>query len=193
LTGTFAEEAVSATLGYGWTGRKWFAEGTVGAAFQPFQTPGAIAVVTTTASNDTPAIIGGGALGYKFRSETVLVQYSRATHEFGVGGRNTVTGFQGHVESLVGAWRWLPPTSRWTMQADFSMVKRPGNVSYIYAWLTTAGIGRQLRPNLRLMGEALFDRHGSRAFEGFQLSTEEARINIIWTPGRRTEGQDHGR
>ena len=69
--------------------------------------------------------------------------------------------------------------------ADFSMIRRPGNFSYIYAWLSTVSIGRQLTPNVRLMGEVLFDRHGSRAFEGFHLSREGARVNVIWSPPRR--------
>jgi hypothetical protein len=186
--GSFAEDAVSATVGYGWSGRKWFAGATVGSAFQGLQPLAAVATAATATSNEIPAIVGGGVLGYKFRDETFLVQYSRATHdEYGNGGRSIVTGFQGHVDSIVASWRWLAPSSAWTLEADFSMVKRPGNFSYIYAWLTTAGIGRQLGPNVRLMGEALFDRHGSRAFEGFQLSTEEARLNVIWMPRRRTE------
>jgi hypothetical protein len=194
LEGTFTEEALSATLGYGWSGRKWFAGTTVGAAVRPFQTPVAVATVTTTVSDRTPAIIGGAVVGYKFRAQTLLVQYSRAAHdEYGSGGRNIATGFQGHVESVVGSWRWSAPSSHWTTQADFSMVKRPGNFSYIYAWLSTVGIGRQLGPNVRLMSEALFERHGSRAFEGFDLTREEARLNVIWTPQRRSARQEESR
>jgi hypothetical protein len=65
------------------------------------------------------------------------------------------------------------------------MVRRPGNFSYIYAWLTTFGFGRQLGPNARFRGEVLYDRHGSRGFEGFHLTREGARVNVIWTPRRR--------
>jgi hypothetical protein len=65
------------------------------------------------------------------------------------------------------------------------MVRRPGNFSYIYAWLTTFGFGRQLGPNARIRGEVLYDRHGSRGFEGFHLTREGARVNVIWTPRRR--------
>jgi hypothetical protein len=65
------------------------------------------------------------------------------------------------------------------------MIRRPGNFSYIYAWLSTAGVGRRLGPNLRLMGEVLFDRHGSRGFEGFHLTREGVRLNLVWTPPQR--------
>jgi hypothetical protein len=65
------------------------------------------------------------------------------------------------------------------------MVRRPGNFSYINAWLATAAVGRQVARDVRVMGELLFDRHGSRGFEGFHLTREGARVTIIWTPHRR--------
>lgn len=183
-SGVSADKVVVATVGYGWSGRKWFATATVGAA-QPFQAPVASAP-STTVSSRTPEVVYRGAVGYKFRTETLLVQYSRAAHdEYGHGGRNVVTGFEGNVQSVVGSWSWSAPRSDWMARADLSLVRRPGNFSYIYTWLSTVGMGRRLRPNLWLMGELLFDRHGSRAFEGFHLTREGARATLIWTPPRR--------
>ena len=165
--GGFTDEAVFATIGYGWSGRKWFGAGSVGAAVRP-------------------AIIYNPALGYKYGAQTLLVQYSRSTHDqYGSGGRNIATGFEGDVQTVAGGWSWSPPRREWSAQADVSMVRRPGNFSYIYAWLTTFGLGRQLGPNARIRGEVLYDRHGSRGFEGFHLTREGARLNVIWTPGRR--------
>jgi hypothetical protein len=185
--GVFTDEAVLVTLGYGWTGRKWFTATSVGAALRPFQ-PVAVAPVTTIRDR-TPAIIANVFLGYKFQTQTLLVQYNRASHdEFGNGGRNIATGFEGNVQSAGGSWLWSAPRSRWTAEWNFSVLQRPGNFSYIYSWLSTIGIGRQLGPNARLMGEVLFDRHGSRAFEGFHLTQEGARLNLIWTPRRRPVG-----
>ena len=66
------------------------------------------------------------------------------------------------------------------------MIRRPGNFSYIFTWLSTTGIGRQLGPNVRLIVEAFFDRHGSRAYEGFHLTQEGVRLNFTWTPRRRS-------
>jgi hypothetical protein len=184
-SGSFADEAVFATIGYGWSGRKWVTATTVGAAFRPFQTPVAVGPLTTI-RNQTPAIFYSAVIGYKFRTQTLLVQYRRASHdEYGHGGRNIATGFEGDVQSVVGSWSWSAPRSHWMAQTDFSMLRGPGNFSYIYAWLSTIGIGRQLGPNVRLMGELLFDRHGSRGFEGFDLTREGSRLNLIWTPRRR--------
>lgn len=184
-SGTFTDETVIAAVGYGWSGRKWFTAGTVGAALQPFPMPAAPGPVTTIRDR-TPAIVGSAAVGYKFQAQTLFMQYSRATHdEFGAGGRNIATGFEGNVQTVGGSWLWSAPRGHWTAELDFSMIRRPGNFSYIYAWLSTIGIGRQLGRNVRLMGEVLFDRHGSRAFEGFQLTREGARLNLVWTPRRR--------
>jgi hypothetical protein len=187
-SGFFTDEAVLATVGYGWSGRKWFTSITAGAALRPFETqPGAGPV--TTIRDRTPAIIYGALVGYKFQTQTFLVQYDRASHdEYGHGGRNIATGFEGNVQSVVGSWSWSPSRSHWTAQSNVSMLRGPGNFSYIYAWLSTAGIGRQLGPDVRLMGEVLFDRHGSRAFEGFHLTREGARFNVIWNPRGRQVG-----
>jgi hypothetical protein len=183
-SGATTDTAVSATVGYGWSGRKWFTTATVGAALRPFET--AAAAPLTTTGSGAPTVVYSGALGYKFRTQTLLVQYSRAAHDaYGHGGRNTATGFAGNVQSVVGSWSWSPPRSQWTARADFSMFRGPGNFLYIYTWLSTVGIGRELGPNVRLMGELLFDRHGSRGFEGFHLTREGARVNLVWTPPRR--------
>ena len=73
------------------------------------------------------------------------------------------------------------------------MLRGPGNFSYIYAWLSTFGAGRQLSPSVRLTGEVLFDRHGSRGFEGFHLTREGVRMNLVWVPERRPSAKDVSR
>ena len=184
-SGVTADKLVLATLGYAWSGRKWFATTTAGVGVRPFKTPVTDLPLASTPSQ-TPTLILNLALGYKFRTQTLLVHYSHAPHdEYGYGGRNVETGFEGNVQSVAGSWLWAPPRGRWLARSDFSMVRRPGNFSYIYAWLATAGIGRQLGPNVRLIGEVFFDRHGSRGFEGFHLTREGARLNLVWNPSRR--------
>jgi hypothetical protein len=184
VAGGFTHKGVSMSLGYGWSGRKWFTEAHVG-ALVPFETE-AESVPSKTIANRSLGITYRAGLGYKFRTQTLLVQYERAPHdEYGNGGRNTATGFEGDVRTLVGAWSWSAPSSRWLARSDFSMIQRPGNFSNIYAWLATAGIGRQLGPSVRLMGEFLFDRHGSRGFEGYHLARQGVRLNLTWNPTRR--------
>jgi hypothetical protein len=186
-TGDFTDDIVLATVGYAWSGQRWFTEITGGAALRPARTM--VAAPVTTIRDRTPAIIWGGSIGYKFRAQTLLVQYRRASHdEYGHGGRNIATGFEGNVQSAVGSWSWSAPRSRWMARSDFSMLRGPGNFTYIYAWLSTIGIGHQLGPSVSLMGELLFDRHGSRAFEGFSLTRRQARLTLTWTPHRRKVG-----
>src|SRR5262249_47170430 len=104
----------------------------------------------------------------------------------GHGGRNVATGFEGNVQSVDGSWAWTAAHRPWMTQATVSMLRGPGNFTYIYAWLTTVEIGRELGRNVRLMGELLFDRHGSRGFEGFALTREGGQLTLIWTPRRRS-------
>jgi hypothetical protein len=151
-SGVSADKALFATLGHGWSGRKWLTAATVGVAFRPFAGTAGVAPETTSATR-APALIWSAAIGYKFRAQTLLVQYSRAPHdEYGRGGRNLETGFQGNVQSVAGSWSWSAPRSRWSAQSDVSMLRRPGNFSYIDSWLSTVGIGRQLGPRVRLVG-----------------------------------------
>jgi len=185
-SGAFVDDVLVASVEYGWSGRKWFVVTTAGAAVRPVQTRNATALMTTTL-HSSPAIVGSAVVGYKFGSQTLLTQYSRASHdEYGNGGRNIATGFEGGVQSVTGSWFWSAPRGRWSVHSDLSMVRRPGNFSYIFSWLSTTGIGRQLGPSLRLTADTFFDRHGSRAYEGFHLSQEGARLNVIWVPRRET-------
>jgi hypothetical protein len=205
VSGLFSDEAVFATVGYEWTGRQWFTAANVGLSVRPFaierEGPGAFLmeregfsrVSGAGGSRDwAPSIVGSAFLGRTTQSHTVFVQYSRASHDqYGNGGRNVVTGFEGDVQAITGSWFWSAPRGRWMTQTDVSMIRRPGNFSYIYAWLGTLGVGRQLGSDVRLMGELLFDRHGSRGFEGFHLTREGARLNLVWTPRRRQVAPDN--
>jgi hypothetical protein len=182
-SGVYTDETLTPTLGYGWSERKWFGAVTVGAALRPFQ-PSAGAPPRIPSRKAT--LVTRAAIGYKYRTQTLLVKYSHAPHdEYGSGGRNTVTGFEGNVQSIAGAWFWSSPRGQWVARTDVSMIRRPGSFSYLYAWLATAGIGREIAPNVRLMGEFQFDRHGSRGFEGFHLMQESARLTLVWSPSRR--------
>ncbi|HEY7291824.1 MAG TPA: hypothetical protein VH583_18440 [Vicinamibacterales bacterium] len=183
-SGSYTDEALVATIGYAWSGRGWFAATSAGTALRPFRLP--TTGPLTTIRNQSPAIVGSVLLGYTFDHQTLLAQYHQATHdEYGHGGRDIVTGFEGNVQTVGASWSWLAPRSRWMARSDFSMLRGPGNFSFIYAWLATAGVGRQLNPNVTLTGELIFDRHGSRAFEGFDLMEEGVRVVFAWTPRRR--------
>jgi hypothetical protein len=182
-SGAYADGGVVATAGYEWTGRKWFAQAEAGAAVRLVEPATAAATIIP---DRNPAIVGRAAAGYRFRGQTLFTQYRRSSHdEYGHGGRNVATGFDGNVQSLDGSWAWSPPRRSWSTQATVSMLRGPGNFTYIYEWMTTVAISRELGQHVRLMGELLFDRHGSRAFEGFALTREGGQVTLIWTPRRR--------
>jgi hypothetical protein len=185
MSGGFTDETVTASVAGAWSGRKWFAAGTVGAALRPFA-PEATPESPTTSRDRPPMIVFSAVVGYKFRAQTLLAQYSRAAHdEYGNGGSSAATGFGGDLQSAVGSWSWSAPRGQWSARSDLSVTRRPGNFSYIYAWLSTFTVGRRLGPDVRLEGEVLFDRHGSRGFEGFHLARERARVSLVWSPAHR--------
>jgi hypothetical protein len=182
-SGISEDQLLMTTVGYTWSGRRWFTVTTAGVAVRPF----AVAVAEgVQPPSRTPALIWNAGVGYSVGTQTMLVQYNVEPHDmYGYGGQNAKTGFQGNVQSVAALWSWSVPRSRWVTRADFSMIRRPGNFSYIYAWLATAGVERQITPHVRLIGDVVFDRHGSRGFEGYHLSRESARLTLAWTPRRR--------
>src|SRR5262249_13947875 len=148
-SGTYTDEALVAMLGYDWAGRAWFVSTSGGAALRPFVLPNVGPL--TTIRNQSPAIVGSVLIGYVFPTQTVAPHHRRAPpDESGHGGRDIATGFEGNVQSLGASWSWLAPRSRWTARGDFSLLRVPGNFTFIYSWLATAGLGRQLTPNLRV-------------------------------------------
>ena len=182
-SGQYADAGIFATVGHEWTGRKLFAVASAGVAVRLVD---ATTALSTTIPAPVPAIVGRAAIGYRFDGHTLFAEYRRASHdEYGHGGRNVTTGFEGNVQSFDGSWAWSVPHRSWTTHATMSLLRGPGNFTYIYAWLTTVEIGRELGHNVRLIGELLFDRHGSRAFEGFALMREGAQMTLVWTPRRR--------
>jgi hypothetical protein len=186
LSGAYVEKALFATAGYGWTGRKWFAGAKLGAAVRPFE--GTLTRAWLTARPRTHALVYNGSIGYRFRAHTLLFQFAQVPHdEYGHGGRNAATGFEGTVRSAAGTWSWSAPRGQWTLQSDFWVVRRPGNYSDISSWLATAGVGRQFGPNVRLVADLVFDRHGSREFEGFDLTRRGGRLQLLWNPSRRRD------
>jgi hypothetical protein len=184
LSGAYVEKALFATAGYGWTGRKWFAAARLGAAVRPFEE--AVRAGLPTNRPWAHALVYSGSIGYRFRTQTLLVQFGQVPHdEYGHGGRNAATGFEGSVRSAAGTWSWSAPRGQWTLQADLWVVRRPGNYSDISSWLATAGVGRHFGPNVRLVADVVFDRHGSREFEGLDLTRRGGRLQLIWSPARR--------
>jgi hypothetical protein len=182
--GAFNDEVTSAGASYQWTGRKWFSQAGVGLGIRPGPRGGT--QESASLEKRSYGIKYDLHLGYRGTTHTFLAGNTRGFRDgYGYGSRNAVTGFGGGVWSVEGLWNWEPLNSRWNMQTDFSLFRSPGNFSFIYTWLETTHIGFRLASNFQMRGEFIFDRHGSRAFEGFHLSREGVRVNFVWTPGFR--------
>ncbi len=114
-----ANKVLLATVGYGWSGRKWFTTATVGAALRPFRAADRRAIDYASTAGCRRSFTAA-PLATSFEPQTLLVEYSRAPHdEYGHGGRNTATGFKGNVQSVVGSWSWSLAARRWTGAVRF--------------------------------------------------------------------------
>jgi hypothetical protein len=178
-TGLYVNEATSATATFGWTGREWFTQIMAGLSVRPAAPPPS-GVIVTNFSTTRAGLTYTANVGYKFRSQSLLAGVGR-----GLNDSQAYGSVQGDVYHMLASWYWGPLRSKWSAQANFTVYRTPGNFLYIYTWHGNTSIGRELRPNLRLMFEGIFDRHGSKAFEGFHMSTEGFRVNLIWLPRKR--------
>lgn len=178
-TGLYVNEATSATFTFGWTGREWFTELMGGWSVRPAAPP-ASGVIPTDFSRSRSGITYTGNVGYKFRSQTLLAGIHR-----GLNDSQAYGSVEGDVHSFLASWYWSPLRSKWSAQANVTGHRTPGNFLYIYTWKANASIGREVRSNLQVLLEAIFDRHGSKAFEGFHMQREGFQVNLVWLPRKR--------
>lgn len=184
--GLFDDEVTSAVGSYGWTGRKWFGMAGFGVGVRPPQPVPSTAETSDSLKGRKIGLTYNMHLGYKYGTHTFLAGHTRAFHDgYGYGGRNPITGFGGSVISGLASWYWVPLESKWSLQSNFSLYRSPGNFMFIYTWLSTTDIERQVASHVRIRGEFLFDRHGSKGFEGFTLSREGVRVDVVWMPRKR--------
>jgi hypothetical protein len=189
-SGQFNARTTSAMFNYGWSTRRWFVSTSVGMAVGD---PALPVVLSQTGSNTSvankPQPTYQLNAGFKSRTQTFIVGTTRSFADAnGFGNSDPFKGYSRDVTSLTSAWYWSPVRSKWQTEATLAEFRNFGNFSYIYTWHVNAEVGRQVRDHLRLSGEFLFDRHGSKGFEGFHLSREGFIFNVIWTPQRRLIG-----
>ena len=187
--GTFRYEATQASVRYGWTGRRWFYSvlGGVARRSDGFLVPADL-LPRNEVTEGLPPLQQAPRVeptyrlvfGIKTNTQTFLVGHTRAPNDS--QGYGSLTGL---VVEVDGAWYWAPRQSKWDAHANLLVHRVPGNFLYIYSWLGNAGIGRILNPTMRLTAEMLYDRHGSKGFEGFHLGRQAFTINLVWNPNKR--------
>ncbi len=153
--------------------RRWFMQ-TSGGVGYTHQT----SATATRAPGSKPAYTESATLGFKTFAHTITVSHYRGfTDGFGFG-------FDAVWTNTVG-WNWQEPGRRWTLSAAFAQVRAPGNFSSIYSFLTSTTFSRALTRGLSLTASYVWDRHGSKGFEGFSMTRNTVQVGIFWNPNLR--------
>jgi hypothetical protein len=187
-TGVFEHETTSATVSFGWSGRRWFGQAGAGVALTPTPALDASLLPVTPETEGlepllpsrTPLPTYHFRMGYKTATQTFLAGHTRAPNDS--QGFGSLTGPTLGADAL---WSWHPRRRTWETNASFTLFRTPGNFVHIYTWFVSARLTRPLTRQIRISAEYLFDRHGSKAFEGFHMVRQGFMFNLSWVPNKR--------
>ncbi|HZR63557.1 MAG TPA: hypothetical protein VFA85_00320 [Terriglobales bacterium] len=157
------------TLGHTF-GRRWFMQvhggvGVTNSVQQTFSIP----------SKPLPA--GGGSLGFKTLSSTVLGSFDRSVSDsYGLGAAST--------SSATVAWRWARPNRAWSFESSVSWQQLQGNtLANTSGWQLAIGAGRKLGPHLALLTQYTYLNYSGGLTTGvYSLSQSAARVSLVWSP-----------
>jgi hypothetical protein len=159
-----------ASLGHTF-GRRWFLQVHGGVGFtNPFQQ-------TFSFESGKPHPSGGGSLGFKTLSTTLLGSYDRAVSDsYGLGAAST--------SSATVAWRWARPDRAWSLESSLTWQELRGNaMANTSGWQMTVGAGRKLGAHLALLTQYTYlDYSGGLPTALSSLSQSAVRVSVVWNP-----------
>jgi hypothetical protein len=181
-TGGFPDNSWSIYTGYSWAGRGWFTDLTVGVAnAKDFGTPVAeglrVAEATVSSRYDVHYSFSEG---YRGRTQSARIRLFR-----GLSPAQAYLAIWGKDIGVEGYWSWTPVRGNWGAQASINQSRGIGNFLLINTWHADAGLTRSLKPRVRMNVDFLYDRHGSKAFEGFHLTRRAITLGLVWNPDKR--------
>jgi hypothetical protein len=151
-------------------GERWFLRAYGGGTYsdvtqQTFGTP------------KTSQITGGGSIGFRTLSHSLVASYQRAasdTYGFAVG---TVT-------TMSGAWNWRRAGSRWSVFASFGeqQTRNTGFESFS-GWQASGGVSTTLNPHTTLSAQYVY-MNSSGIYLGVfnSLAVQSVRVSLGWAP-----------
>ena len=177
-TGVFYDESTIGSIGYGYTGRRWFTNTRVGVGTPPSEPPPIPGLTIEDAGyGSLPELNYSFTMGYSSRTQTV-----RGTVSRGLNNAHGYGAIWGKGITVDGAWSWAPRRGNWNAMASLLLSRGLGNFTYINTWHGNASVSRRVNAKLRMSGEFFYDRHGSKGFEGFHLTRRGVHLNLVWTP-----------
>jgi hypothetical protein len=151
-------------------GERWFLRAYGGGTYtdvtqQTFGTP------------KTRQIVGGGSLGYRTFSHTLVASYDRAA--------NDTYGFTvGTVTTMSAAWNWRRAGSRWGVFSSFGdQQTRNTGFASLSGWQGSGGVTASLNQHTTLTAQYVY-LNSSGTYLGTQnnLKVQSIRISLGWAP-----------
>ena len=152
-------------------GRRWFLQihGGVGVTNPVRQ--------TFFTLSTTPHPAGGGSLGFKTFSHTLLASCDRTVSDsYGLGA---ATSSSANV-----SWRWRRPGNSWWLESSVGWQQLGGNaLNNTSGWHSSAGFGRAVSTYLVLLTQyAYLNYSGQLEKSAYSLSQSAVRVSLVWTP-----------
>jgi hypothetical protein len=125
----------------------------------------------------TSQMVGGGSLGYRAHSYTLVASYDRSA--------NDTFGFAvGTITTMSGAWNWHLPGSRWSVSTSFGEQEmRNTGFASLSGWQATAGLTTNLNPHTTLTAQYVYlASAGTYAGTFNSLGIHSVRITLGWAP-----------
>jgi len=181
-TGAFPDNSMSIYAGYSWSGRGWFSDLTVGIArAKDFGTPVAPELRVAEAVVSSPYDVNYSfSEGYRGRTQSARIRLFR-----GLSPNRAYLAVWGKDIGVDGYWSWTPVRGNWGAQASINQSRGIGNFLLINTWHADASLYRSLKPRVRMNVDFLYDRHGSKGFEGFHLTRRAITLGLVWNPDKR--------
>jgi hypothetical protein len=153
-------------------GRRWFTQihGGVGVS-KPIRQ-------TAFALSTKPHPAGGGSLGFKTFSHTLLGSYDRTVSDsYGLGASTT--------SSATAAWQLRRPGSTWSLDSSVGWQQLGGNaLTSTSGWHASAGFGRAIGTHVSLLTQYTYLYYsGQLQKSAYSLSQSAVRISLVWNPG----------
>jgi hypothetical protein len=180
-TGLFPDSATIGSIGFGWSGRSWFTDTTVGIGGTKDYGPLLAGLSATGGSaHSLPQLNYSISLGHRGRTQSLRVRAFR--------GLNDAQGYGalwGKNVGIEGFWDLTPVRSKWSSFATIHQARGLGNFLVINEWHANASVSRGLGQTTRLLAGFFYDRHGSKGFEGFHLTRRGFEVGLTWSPHKR--------
>jgi hypothetical protein len=152
-------------------GKKWTVQGHGGIGITKPVGQSYYAVQTNAAP------VGGGSLGFKSTSSTLLGSFDYSIADtYGAGASSTST--------VNATWQWRRPGSFWSVQTTLSWQKLAGSTAYNSSgWKAAVGLNRVLGPHFSTLWQYTYLEYSS-VLTGFayNLSESAVRVSLVWTP-----------